>query len=195
MLSANQYNLNMRIISGKYKGRRIQVTGKITARPTTDFAKEGLFNLLNNKIDFEGIRVLDLFSGTGSIGIEFISRDCKNVVAVEQNEKHCAFIRKISQDFKIDNLSLHKADVFKFIPACHAKFDLIFADPPYELERIDDIPDLIFKHALLEDDGILIVEHSGKQNFEQHPCFYFHRNYGNVNFSFFEHKDKSTTEQ
>ena len=185
----------MRIISGKYKGRRIQASSKITARPTTDFAKEGLFNLLNNRIDFEGIRMLDLFAGTGSIGIEFISRDCKHVVAVEQNEKHCAFIRKISQELKIDNLTLQKVDVFKFIPTCHTKFDLIFADPPYDLERLHEIPDLIFKHALLEVDGILIVEHSGNQNFEQHPCFYFHRHYGNVNFSFFENKNISTTEE
>ena len=175
----------MRIISGKYKGRRIQANNKITARPTTDFAKEGLFNLLNNRIDFEGIRMLDLFAGTGSIGIEFISRVCLEVVAVELNEKHCQFIRKVCQELKIDNHTLHKADVFRFISGCHLKYDLIFADPPYDLERLTELPDLIFKHDLLQKDGLFILEHSAKQQFDNHRCFLFHRKYGNVNFSFF----------
>ena len=126
----------MRIISGKYKGRRISAPGNITARPTTDFAKEGLFNLLNNRIDFEGIDVLDLFAGTGSIGLEFVSRDCKSVTSIEQNERHCSFIHKVCNELKIDNLSLLKTDVFKFIGSCHTQFDMIFADPPYELEKI-----------------------------------------------------------
>lgn len=178
----------MRIISGKFKGRRIQASSKITARPTTDFAKEGLFNILNNHIDIEGIRMLDLFAGTGSIGIECISRDCREVIAVEINEKHGAFIRKVCQELKIENLFLHKADVFKFITGCHSKFDLIFADPPYELEKLAEIPDLIFKHDLLEVEGIFVLEHGAKQQFENHPHFLFHRKYGNVNFSFFGNK-------
>ena len=154
----------MRIISGKYKARRIDVPHNITARPTTDFAKEGLFNLLNNQIDFEGIDVLDLFAGTGSIGFEFISRDARSVIGVEQSDRHVAFIRKVNQLLKIENLTVIKGDVFKFIATTRIKFDLIFADPPYDLERAEEIPDLI----------------------ENHPRFSSHRHYGNVHFSFFE---------
>jgi len=176
----------MRIISGQFKGRRLQVPTNITARPTTDFAKEGLFNLLNNRIDFEGIDVLDLFAGTGSISIEFVSRDCKNVISIEQNDRHCTFIRKICTELKINNLSLIKTDVFKFIAGCHLQFDMIFADPPYELEQLAQIPDLIFSKNLLKEDGLFVLEHSSKNKFDQHPHFVDHRNYGNVNFSFFK---------
>jgi 16S rRNA (guanine966-N2)-methyltransferase len=176
----------MRIISGQFKGRRLQVPTNITARPTTDFAKEGLFNLLNNRIDFEDIDMLDLFAGTGSIGIEFISREAKSVISVEQNERHCAFIRKVCSELKITNLSLIKTDVFKFIDTCHSQFDMIFADPPYELEQLAGIPDLIFTKKLLKEEGLFVLEHSSKNNFEQHPHFVDHRNYGNVNFSFFQ---------
>ena len=176
----------MRIISGKYKGRRISAPSNITARPTTDFAKEGLFNLLNNRMYFEGIDVLDLFAGTGGISIEFVSRDCKSVISIEQNDRHCAFIRKVCGELKIDNLSLLKADVFRFINTCHTQFDMIFADPPYELNKIEEIPDLIFGHNLLKEDGLFVLEHSAKTKFTNHPNFADHRNYGNVNFSFFE---------
>lgn len=181
----------MRIISGKYKGRRISAPTNITARPTTDFAKEGLFNLLNNRIDFEGIDVLDLFAGTGGISIEFVSRDCKSVISIEQNERHCAFIRKLCTELKITNLSLMKTDVFKFIKTCHTQFDMIFADPPYELETLAGIPDLIFNYNLLKPDGLFVLEHSSKNSFEKHPNFVDHRNYGSVNFSFFEQKTSS----
>lgn len=178
----------MRIISGTFKGRRISAPSNITARPTTDFAKEGLFNLLNNRIDFEDIDVLDLFAGTGGIGIEFISRGCNSAISIEQNERHCAFIRKVCDELKIKNLSLMKADVFRFINSCHSKFDLIFADPPYELKELKEIPDLIFKNQLLKEDGLFILEHSSKDSFVSHPNFDDHRNYGNVNFSFFVNK-------
>ncbi|MDR3654076.1 MAG: 16S rRNA (guanine(966)-N(2))-methyltransferase RsmD [Paludibacter sp.] len=182
----------MRIISGKYKGRRINAPSNITARPTTDFAKEGLFNLLNNRIDFEEIDVLDLFAGTGSISIEFVSRDCKNVISIEQNDRHCNFIRKICTDLKISNLSLIKTDVFKFIGSCHTQFDMIFADPPYELGNIAEIPSIIFSHNLLKSEGLFVLEHSAKNNFTNHPNFVDHRNYGNVNFSFFENLTQTT---
>lgn len=175
----------MRIISGMYKGRRISAPSTITARPTTDFAKEGLFNLLNNRIDFEDIDVLDLFAGTGGIGIEFISRGCKSVISIEENDKHCAFIRKVCTDLKIENLSLLKTDVFKFIGSCHTQFDMIFADPPYELDKIQEIPNLIFSKELLKQDGLFVLEHSSKNSFELHPHFVDHRHYGSVNFSFF----------
>ena len=178
----------MRIISGKYKGRRISAPTNITARPTTDFAKEGLFNLLNNRIDFEGIDVLDLFAGTGSISIEFVSRDCNSVISVELNDRHCNFIRKVCAELKINNLSLVKTDVFKFISSCHSQFDMIFADPPYELDNIAEIPGLIFSHNLLKSDGLFVLEHSSKTDFTNHTNFVDHRHYGNVNFSFFEYK-------
>lgn len=178
----------MRIISGTYKGRRISAPSNITARPTTDFAKEGLFNLLNNRIDFEDIDILDLFAGTGGIGIEFVSRGCNSAISIEQNERHCAFIRKVCEDLKIKNLSLMKTDVFRFINSCHSKFDLIFADPPYELKELKEIPDIIFKNQLLKEDGLFILEHSSKDSFVSHPNFDDHRNYGNVNFSFFINK-------
>ena len=178
----------MRIISGKYKGRRISAPANITARPTTDFAKEGLFNLLNNRIDFEDIDVLDLFAGTGGISIEFVSRDCRTVISIEQNDRHCNFIRKVCNELKISNLSLMKTDVFKFIDSCRTQFDMIFADPPYELDKLAEIPDLIFNHKLLKADGLFVLEHSAKQSFQNHPNFVDHRNYGNVNFSFFENK-------
>lgn len=178
----------MRIISGKFKGRRLSAPNNITARPTTDFAKEGLFNILNNRIDFEGIDVLDLFAGTGGIGIEFISRDCNSVISIEQNDRHCAFIRKICDELKIDNLSLLKADVFKYINSCHTQFDMIFADPPYDLANLAEIPNLIFARNLLKVDGLFVLEHSSKNNFQLHPNFVDYRNYGSVNFSFFELK-------
>jgi 16S rRNA (guanine(966)-N(2))-methyltransferase RsmD len=178
----------MRIISGKYKGRRLSPPKNFTARPTTDFAKESLFNILNNRIDFEGIDVLDLFAGTGGIGIEFVSRGCNSVISIEQNDRHCAFIRKMCDELKITNLSLLKTDVFKFINSCHTQFDMIFADPPYQLENIAEIPDLIFSHKLLKTDGFFVLEHSDKNNFELHSNFVEHRHYGSVNFSFFEMK-------
>lgn len=176
----------MRIISGKYKSRRIEVPHNLTARPTTDFAKEGLFNLLNNRIAFEGIEVLDLFAGTGSIGLEFISRDAMSVVSVEQNKVQCDFIQKTCMTLKIDNLKLVRTDVLKYIASTSNKFDMIFADPPYQLTNLAEIPDLIFQHNLLKTDGLFVLEHSSKNNFETHPHFTFHRSYGNVNFSFFE---------
>lgn len=178
----------MRIISGLYKGKRISAPSTITARPTTDFAKEGLFNVLNNIIDFDDIDVLDLFSGTGSISFEFISRNCRHLISVEQNERHCAFIRKVSTDLKITNLQLVKTDVFRFVKSCSLNFDVIFADPPYELTQIEEIPDLIFKKNILKPDGLFILEHSAKNDFSNHPNFENKRHYGNVNFSFFRQK-------
>ncbi|GAB1414741.1 RsmD family RNA methyltransferase [Paludibacter sp.] len=178
----------MRIISGKYKGRRIPASNKVTARPTTDFAKEGLFNLLNNRIDFEDISVLDLFAGTGSIGFEFISRGCKDIFAIEQDDNQLNYMKKVCKELQITNHYHLKADVFKYITSCHSEFDIIFADPPYDLKNIEEIPTLIFNRKILKADGLFILEHSAKQQFNEHPNFSFHRKYGNVNFSFFELK-------
>ena len=176
----------MRIISGTFKARRIEPPSNITARPTTDFAKEGLFNLLANKIDFEQIDVLDLFSGTGSIGFEFISRGCATLTAVELNERQCAFIRKVCNDLKIDNISLLRTDVFRFLKTCRMQFDLVFADPPYTLPNIDTLPNLVFEKNILKPEGLFILEHSAQSDFSAHPHFAEHRKYGNVNFSFFQ---------
>ena len=178
----------MRIISGKFKSRRIETPHNITARPTTDFAKESLFNVLNNRIDFEDINVLDLFAGTGSISLEFISRGANSVISVEQNDLHCAFIRKTCTLLCVDNLLLTRGDVFRFMSATHSKFEVIFADPPYDLQQLPLLPDLIFRHDLLKPEGLFILEHSAKNNFENHPNFSEHRHYGNVNFSFFKMK-------
>lgn len=178
----------MRIISGTYKGRRITPPANLSARPTTDFAKEGLFNLLNNQIDFEGIDVLDLFAGTGSIGVEFVSRGCNSVLSIEINDKQCTFIRKMCADLKIQNLTVLKTDVLRFVTNCHASFDMIFADPPYDLKQLSEIPDMVFQNNLLKADGLFVLEHAAKNKFENHPNFTFHRHYGNVNFSFFENK-------
>ena len=179
----------MRIISGKYKGRRFDPPTNITARPTTDFAKESLFNLINNMMDIEGCTVLDLFSGTGSISYEFASRDASYITAVEMSEKHIAFIRKTCTTLGIDNVRVQRSDVFRFIASTKATYDVIFADPPYQLDRIAEIPDLIFANNLLADDGILIVEHEVSTDFSNHPNFFEHRNYGNVHFSFFKNLD------
>lgn len=185
----------MRIISGKFKGRRINPPTNITARPTTDFAKEGLFNLLANKLDFEEITALDLFAGTGSISVELISRGCRQVTAVEQNLRQYDFIRKVSKDFNIDNIVLLKADVFKFIERTKIKYDFIFADPPYELSRLKDIPDIIFSKELLNSGGLFALEHSVKNDFSGHPNFIEQRHYGNVIFSFFQNNiDKEKLE-
>ncbi len=178
----------MRIISGLYKGRRIPTPSNIKARPTTDFAKEGLFNLLNNRIDFEDIDMLDLFAGTGSIGIEFVSRGCASVTSIETYDVHCAFIKKVCAELKISNLHLLKMDVFKFIGSSNMQFDMIFADPPYDLKMLENIPDLIFKNELLKSDGLFVMEHSSNNVFSTHPNYLDHRAYGNVNFSFFGYK-------
>ncbi|MDR2840506.1 MAG: 16S rRNA (guanine(966)-N(2))-methyltransferase RsmD [Paludibacter sp.] len=176
----------MRIISGKFKSRRLEVPKNITARPTTDFAKESLFNLLNNRISFDDIDMLDLFAGTGSIGFEFISRGAKRVVSIELEDIQCRFIKKVCNELKIDNLTLIKANVFKFLLSCNTQYDVVFADAPYQTENIAEIPDLIFSRNLLKDEGLLVVEHSAAFDFSNHPHFSEHRNYGNVNFTFFE---------
>jgi 16S rRNA (guanine(966)-N(2))-methyltransferase RsmD len=176
----------MRIISGKYKSRRLQVPANITARPTTDFAKEGLFNFLNNFIEFEEITVLDLFAGTGSISLEFISRGCKKVVAVENYKTQANFILQTVKTLNINNLTFFRADVFHFLKTCKMSFDLIFADPPYDFHNFAQIPDIVLNTNILTPDGIFILEHSVHYDFSAHPNFKNHRKYGNVNFSIFK---------
>ena len=176
----------MRIISGTFKGRRIMPPKNITARPTTDFAKESLFNLLQNRMDFEGVDMLDLFAGTGSIGLEFISRGSREVTAVELAHTQQNFIISTCKLLGIHNLQVIRGDVFRFIANCPAKFDFIYADPPYQLDILTDIPDRIFEHNLLKEGGLFVLEHSKANDFSNHPHFLEHKKYGNVNFSFFQ---------
>lgn len=176
----------MRIISGKYKSRRIQLPSNFKARPTTDMARESLFNILNNRIDWESTSALDLFSGTGCIAIEFVSRGCPHVISVETDSRNHAFIQKIKEQLDAKELLAIKSNAFSYIKSCKQTFDLIFADPPYDLKNLESIPSKIFEHELLNEDGIFILEHSKKNTFTEHPFFKEERKYGSVHFSFFE---------
>jgi len=179
----------VRIISGIHKGRRIQIPVKLPVRPTTDLAKESLFNILTFQISFEEIRVLDLFSGTGCISYEFASRGCKNITAVDMNYKCCRFISETSASLNMSGIEVIKADVNHFMKINRASWDVIFADPPYKLSWIQEIPDLVFDQALLNSGGILIVEHPGTIDFQEHEKFSEQRKYGMVNFSIFKIKN------
>lgn len=176
----------MRIISGSHKGRQIFPDKSFKARPTTDFAKENLFNVLTNYIDFDEIRVLDLFSGTGSISYEFASRGAQEIVSIEANYKHYAFIQKTARELGFKKMKIYKADAFMACKKLQGrKFDVIFADPPYHLDKISEIPASIFDNDLLEENGIIIIEHPKSIRFSTHPRFSEHRQYGSVNFSLF----------
>lgn len=183
----------MRVISGIYKRRRFDVPHSFKARPTTDFAKENLFNVLcNNYIDFEeGVTALDLFAGTGSISIELVSRGCDRVISIEKDPQHLAFISHIMREVKTDKCFPMRADVFKYIERCNEQFDFIFADPPYALNGLEKIPTLIFSNGLLKEDGLLVLEHGKDNHFENDPHFIERRIYGSVNFSFFKAKEQT----
>ena len=179
----------MRIITGIYKGRHFDIPRSFKARPTTDFAKENIFNVLNGYIDFEESTALDLFSGTGSISLELLSRGCRQVVSVESDRDHYAFIRKCMATLDTDKSVVIRGDVFKFVKTCHQQFDFIFADPPYALERLTEIPSLIFDRGLLAEDGIFVFEHGKGNDFSDMPQFIERRTYGSVNFSIFRIKN------
>ena len=175
----------MRIITGQYKGRHFDIPRTFKARPTTDFAKENIFNVLQGYIDFEDATALDLFAGTGSISLELVSRGCKQVVSVEADRDHANFIRQCFKKLNEDRDILVRGDVFRFLKSCHQKFDFIFADPPYALEDLAKIPDLVLNGELLNEDGIFVFEHVKNHDFSAHPRFLEHRSYGSVNFSLF----------
>jgi 16S rRNA (guanine966-N2)-methyltransferase len=175
----------LRIISGKYRGRHINPPTGFSARPTTDYARESLFNILNNRIDFEAVTVLDLFAGTGSISYEFASRGAVEIHLVEQDKGNIRFIRRMITEMNIENIKALHIDVKAFIRTCNMKYDIIFADPPYDLTWLSDIPRLVLDAGLLSHDGFLILEHPKDVMFNSQPGFYEHRNYGSVNFSFF----------
>jgi 16S rRNA (guanine(966)-N(2))-methyltransferase RsmD len=177
----------MRIIGGYFKSRTFNPGKNFRARPTTDFARENLFNILSNRYEFENKIILDLFAGTGSISFEFASRGCQDVTCVESDHVHFEFICSV-----IDKLELRKfvkplkKDVFKIIQRIDRKFDIIFADPPYDLKRLTELPDLIVKGNILTNEGLFILEHGKRNDFSYHPDFKEKRVYGNVHFTFFQ---------
>ncbi len=175
----------MRIISGKYKGRHFDVPRTFKARPTTDFAKENLFNILTNIVDFEETTALDLFSGTGSISLELLSRGCRKVTSVEMDSQHFSFLKKCQSTLQDDAWHTVRDDVFRFLRRCNAKYSLIFADPPYALKELKDIPGLVLEGEILDRGGIFIFEHGKEYNFSEHPLFFRHVAYGSVNFTLF----------
>lgn len=176
----------MRVITGKYKGRHFDVPRSFKARPTTDFAKENIFNVMNGFLDFEDCTALDLFAGTGSISLELLSRGCATVVSVEADRDHANFIRQCLKKLEDENCALIRGDVFRFLKSCKQKFNFIFADPPYALPNLATIPDLVFEHELLAEDGVFVFEHGKQNDFSTHPHFVEHRAYGSVNFSIFK---------
>lgn len=177
----------MRIISGLHKGRRVTAPKKLPVRPTTDMAKEALFNILNNQYYFDSIVVLDLFSGTGNISYEFASRGTEQITAVDDDYGCIKFINETSEAFEM-SISTIKSDVFKFLKKSKQKHNIIFADPPYnfELEKFSSIPKLVFQNKLLEDDGLLIIEHSKHTNLSHLEHYSHSKSYGGNVFSFFE---------
>ncbi|KIC94935.1 RsmD family RNA methyltransferase [Flavihumibacter solisilvae] len=176
----------MRIISGKLGGRRVNPPSKMPhTRPTTDIAKEGLFNILQNNINFEGITTLDLFGGTGSISYELASRGAADQTIVEKDPSMHAFIKKTAESFGLTQLKVIRMDVFKFIDECNQQFDFIFAGPPYALETIDDLPRKIVEKNLLKPGGMFVLEHTPRNNYAEFDKFVSERNYGTTLFSFF----------
>jgi 16S rRNA (guanine966-N2)-methyltransferase len=175
----------LRIIGGKYRGRRIDPPSNFKARPTTDFAREGLFNILNNRIDFETSLVLDLFSGTGSISYEFASRGAAQVHLIDKDPKHIAGIKRIINDIGFENIRTIHIDVRAYLKTCSVKYDVVFADPPYDLKWLKELPDMVTGSGVIRENGFFILEHPKALSFSKHPLFFEHRNYGGVNFSFF----------
>lgn len=183
----------MRIIRGKYGRRRFDVPHNITARPTTDFARENIFNVIENIIDLEDKTALDLFAGTGAVSYELLSRGCSSVTAVEKASTQLNFIRSVKEKLGDNNLHVIRADVFKFISSAQDSYDFIFADPPYDLPRFGEIPELVINSPLVKEGTLFVMEHSAAYDFSSLPGFYEHRSYGSVNFSlFFPKKNQGT---
>ena len=176
----------MRIIGGRLKGKTILPPKGYEARPTTDFAKEGLFNVLDNEYEFADLKVLDLFGGTGAISYEFASRGAARVYCIEMNRDNARSIRREASLLGLDNVTVVHGNVFDFLPICREKFDIIFADPPYSLEGLETIPDKVLGHDILHPGAYFILEHGGEHSFTGHPLFRKEKVYGRVHFSFFE---------
>ena len=178
----------MRIIAGTLRGRRLNPPANLPVRPTTDMARESLFNVLNNYVDFEECSVMDLFVGTGAVSLEFISRGVREVTAVDINAQCTDFVKQCAAQFGAGNLHVVRADVFDLLKRANRQFDIVFADPPYNHEGLASLPDLVFDKGVLTDDGIFVLEHPREYSFEEHPHFWQHRAYGKVNFTFFANK-------
>ncbi|HJU45734.1 MAG TPA: RsmD family RNA methyltransferase [Chitinophagaceae bacterium] len=179
----------MRIIGGAFGGRRVSPPAKMPyTRPTTDIAKEGLFNILENNLELEGMKTLDLFGGTGSISYELASRGAADLTIVEKDMAMYEFIKKTSVLLKLENFKVVKMDVFRFMEQCMSPFDFIFAGPPYALETIDDIPKMVAERGLLKQNGWFVLEHTPRNNYEGYPLFVTQRNYGTTVFSIFVNK-------
>ena len=176
----------MRIIGGKLKGKTILPPAGYKARPTTDFAREALFNILDNEYEFEDLKVLDLFGGTGAVSFEFGSRGVGRVWCVEMARENASFIKREAQRLGLDNVTMVRDNVFDFLTVCHEKFDIIFADPPYALEGLETIPDKVLDRDILHPDCYFILEHGGEHDFSSHPRFFKEREYGRVHFTFFK---------
>lgn len=175
----------MRIITGLYKGRHFDIPRTFKARPTTDFAKENIFNVINGYVDLDGAMALDLFAGTGSISLELLSRGCRMVESVELDRDHAAFIRSCMKKIGAENNVLVRGDVIRFVKSCRRKYDFIFADPPYAMEQLPELPALILSRGILKDGGLLVFEHGKHNDFSSLEGFVEHRAYGSVNFSLF----------
>jgi 16S rRNA (guanine966-N2)-methyltransferase len=175
----------VRIIGGSLRGRIIGAPAGYKARPTTDLARESLLNILNNMYDFSAVTLLDLFAGTGAISYEFASRGTGDIDLVEMDRRNCAFISKTVRDLGITNTRVHRLDVRDFLKACHKQYDIIFADPPYELAWLQSLPELVMNSGAFKEETLFILEHPKSNDFKSHPGFSEHRNYGSVNFSFF----------
>ena len=179
----------MRIIRGKYGRRRFDVPTNITARPTTDFARENIFNVIENLIDLEGKTALDLFAGTGAVSFEFLSRGCSTVTSVEKAATQYKFIRKVAELLGDTNLHAVRCDVWKFIATANTAYDIVFADPPYNLPDFAEVPVKVIESRLVHPGSLFILEHSASYDFSGLPGFIQHRAYGSVNFSIFEIKE------
>lgn len=184
----------MRIITGIYKGKHFDVPRTFKARPTTDFAKENLFNVLRAYVDFEDTKALDLFGGTGSITLELLSRGCAQVTTVEKDRKHFSFILDCVKSLKTPAARPLCGDALRFIERCSEHYDLIFADPPYALPELGELPDRVMNSAMVGDDTLFVLEHGKNYDFSDRPDFLEHRAYGSVNFSFFRRRQSEDCE-
>lgn len=178
----------MRIIAGNLRGRRLNPPQNLPVRPTTDMARESLFNIMNNYVDYEDCSVMDLFAGTGAVSLEFVSRGVRDVTSVDINQQCTEYIKQEAARLGVKNIHVVRADVFDLLKRANRKFDIVFADPPYALENLAQLPDLLFEKEVLTDDGIFVLEHPREYSFAEHPHFWQHRQYGKVNFTFFAMK-------
>ena len=176
----------MRIIGGKLKGKFIEMPPRYNARPTTDYAREGLFNVLDNEYEFDGLKVLDLFGGTGAISYEFASRGAGHIHTIEMSRDNASFIRTEAVRLGLGNITVVHSNVFDFLPICHEKYDIVFADPPYALDGLENIPGKVLSRDIIHPGGYFILEHGDGHSFREHPLFKKEKVYGRVHFSFFE---------